>query len=158
LGLDQLCVAVNKMDLVARDQDRFNAVAAECEQDLASLGLRPRAYLPVSAREGDNVVERSTRIAWDCGPTLTDPIDAFRGDAPLVDGPLRIPVQGVYDDLDRGAIVAGTIESGAISVGDEIVAFPSMHRGRVARIEAFNRPLPDRAIAGEPVGFTTVEP
>jgi bifunctional enzyme CysN/CysC len=157
LGVAQVVVAVNKMDLVDHDSDRFAAVSLEITDYLAEIGIVPRAIVPVSARHGDNIAVRSEVMGWYRGPTLTLALDGLTRRASLVDAPLRLPVQDVYRLGDRRAIV-GRIESGRVSVGDTIRLSPTGRRARVATIEAWNRSDPRQtAGAGESVALTLDE-
>ena len=157
LGVRQVAVVVNKMDRTDYSATRFNEIAEEIEAYLASLGLKPAAVIPVSAREGDGVALKSASLAWYDGPTVLQALDQFSPAMPLQNLPLRLPVQAVYKFDDR-RIIAGRIESGEIAVGDEIVVMPGNKTARVRSIE--NWPLPHEgrsvssASAGRSVGIT----
>jgi bifunctional enzyme CysN/CysC len=160
LGIRQLAVVINKLDLVDYSEARFDRVGQEYAQFLDSLGLVPRCLIPVSAREGANLTARSDRTPWYHGPTVLEALGAFAPTRAPADGPFRMPVQDVYKftgDGDDRRIIAGTIESGAVHPGDEVVFFPSGKRGRVRSLEAFGRPAPECAQAGEATGFTLEE-
>jgi bifunctional enzyme CysN/CysC len=161
LDINQLVVVVNKMDALDYAEAAFDAVVVELGELLDRTGLRPAATVPVSGREGDNLVVRSSRMPWYSGPTLLEQLDAFFEEAPAIAGPLRLPVQDVYKFAAHGderRIVAGTIESGTLHVGDELVFYPSAKRGRIATIERFGGSPAVRAEAGQATGFTLVEP
>lgn len=154
IGLRQLAVVVNKMDLAGYDSDRFAALSAEIRGALAGIGIAPTAIIPASARHGDNIAAASTRMAWYEGPTLIDALDAFRPRPSLVDQPLRLPVQDIYRQGDR-RVVVGRIESGRLRVGDALRFAPQGTIARVAGIETWNRPEPKlAAAAGESVALT----
>lgn len=154
LGLRQVVVAVNKMDLVGFSQARFSEIVAEVEALFARLGFSPAAIVPLSARAGDNVLKASAQTPWYKGPTLLDALDRFAPSRPLAEGKLRMPVQDVYRRGDS-RYVAGRIESGTLRVGDGIRIVPG---GRLARVAAFldwNAKQPrTQAVAGESVAFT----
>jgi bifunctional enzyme CysN/CysC len=95
LGIKKIVVVVNKMDLVDYSQAVFKAIVDEYSHYLSDLGIQPMYYIPVSGREGDGVVKPSERLAWHTGPTVLDALDLFTKEKPLVDLPLRIPVQDV---------------------------------------------------------------
>jgi bifunctional enzyme CysN/CysC len=154
LGLTQVVVAVNKMDLVSYDRARFTEVAHAIEAYLGSLGIAPKAVIPVSGREGDNVAARSARTPWYHGPTLVEAIDGFQPPPALIDQPLRFPIQDVYK-FDERRIIAGRIESGRLKVGDTLAFSPGGRKARVASIEAWpeNR-KPTEAEAGRSIGIT----
>jgi bifunctional enzyme CysN/CysC len=157
LGVDQVAVLVNKMDLVGYSADRFGEVAETYRGYLAGLGVRPACIVPISAREGDNMVEHSTRMPWYQGPTVVQALDAFEPKGTAVERPLRLPVQDVYK-FDQRRIVAGRIESGRLRVGDEVVFSPSNKTVRIKSIEAWHVPeAPEEAEAGQSVGVTLSE-
>jgi bifunctional enzyme CysN/CysC len=157
LGVRQLAVVVNKMDRVGYEAARFAALRREILAHLEPLGLSPAAVIPVSARHGDGVVERTPAIAWYDGPSVVGALDAFAPARPATALPLRLPVQAVYRFDDR-RIVAGRIESGRLAVGDEIVVTPAGRTARVRSIEAW--PATDQrpaASAGQSIGITLDE-
>lgn len=160
LGIRQLAVLVNKMDLVGYGQAAFAAIAREYGEFLGRLGVQPTAVIPVSGREGDNLAARSPRMPWYDGPTVLEALDWFTAEPPPVDQAFRMPVQDVYKFTASGddrRIVAGTITSGTLRVGDEVVFYPAGKRSRVRTIEAFNRPRQEAASAGMATGFTLEE-
>ncbi len=159
LGVRHLVVAVNKMDQVAYDAERFARIVAEFRQWLERQpGLAAAVdYLPLSALEGANVVDRDPRLAWFDGPTLIELLErlpAHEGDAAA---PLRLPVQWVCrperSDF-RG--YAGRVESGSVAVGDEVVAFPSGARSRVRSL-AIGEAARARAVVGESIMLTLAD-
>jgi bifunctional enzyme CysN/CysC len=160
LGIRQLAVVVNKMDLVGWDRGVYERIVKEYGAFLDQVGIRPACFIPVSGRGGDNIADRSANLPWYQGPTVLDALDAFRSEPAPTDRPFRMPVQDVYKFTKQGddrRIVAGTIDSGAVSVGDSIIFYPSGKKSRLKTIEAFNRPVQGRAEAGWAVGFTLQE-
>ena len=160
LGLRQVAVLVNKMDLVAHDQASFAAIEREYREFLQQLDLRPTCFIPVSGREGENIAARATTMPWYSGPTVLDVLDRFTAEPPPVDKPFRMPVQDVYKFTAQGddrRIVAGTVEAGTARVGDEVVFYPSGKRTRILGFEAFNRDAPTSVAPGEAAGFTLQE-
>ncbi|SLN34157.1 adenylyl-sulfate kinase [Oceanibacterium hippocampi] len=154
LGVQQVAIAVNKMDLVDFDGDRFHAIEDEFRRYLKDLGVEASALIPVSARGGDNIATRSEKMSWYGGPTVVEALDAFRVGAAPVELPLRMPVQDVYK-FDQRRIVAGRIESGRIRVGDELLFSPSNKTARVRTVEAWSVPeAPTGAQAGQSIGIT----
>jgi len=156
LGIRQLVVVINKMDRVGYGDGRFREIEAEITAHLADLGLKPAAVIPISARHGDGVVERTAAIGWYRGPTVIEALDRFAPARPATALPLRLPVQAVYRFDDR-RIVAGRIQSGFIAVGDEIAVAPSGRRAVVRSIEAWpgnDDTGPRHAGAGQSVGIT----
>jgi bifunctional enzyme CysN/CysC len=157
LGLRQVAVVVNKMDLVGYDEARFRAVERAIRAYLAGIGVDPACVIPISAREGHHVVTRTGAMAWYDGPTVVEALDRFEPVASAVGLPLRLPIQDVYKFEDR-RILVGRLESGRLRVGDEILFSPLNKRARVASIEGWPTPGRREAEAGEAVGFTLDEP
>ncbi len=160
LGIRQLAVLVNKMDLVGWDRGVFDRIVREYSGFLDQVGIRPESFIPVSGREGDNIATRSAQLPWYQGPTVLDALDRFRNEPAPVERPFRMPVQDVYKFTKQGddrRIVAGTIESGVVSVNDAVIFFPSGKKSRVKSIEGFNRPPQVRAEAGWTAGLTLQE-
>ncbi|MFZ5625078.1 MAG: GTP-binding protein [Gemmatimonadota bacterium] len=160
LGIRQVAVLVNKMDLVRYDRAAFERLRAELAAFLAGVDVTPGDFIPVAAREGDNIAARSVLMPWYHGPTVLEALDAFRAALPPVDAPFRMPVQDVYRftaDGDGRRIIAGTIDTGRVRAGDEVVFYPSGKKSRVRSIEAFDRVPPAAAAAGWSTGLTLEE-
>jgi len=154
LGVRQVAVLVNKMDLVGHSADRFGEVTKEYSRYLAGLGIEPACFIPISARDGDNIARRSELMPWYQGPIVLEALDRFQPLAHPVDRPLRLPIQDVYK-FDHRRILAGRIESGRLEVGDELLFSPSNKTAKVASIEAWNvHPVPLETAAGACVGIT----
>jgi bifunctional enzyme CysN/CysC len=154
LGIQQVCVIVNKMDAIEFDQSRFETVKSEIAVYLASIGVEPSFVIPACARDGDSIASKSDRIPWYEGPSLTGALDHFAPTASSHRQPLRFPVQDIYK-FDERRIVAGRIESGTLSVGDELLFSPSNKSARVVSIETWNVPKEvTSATAGSSVGIT----
>jgi len=160
LGIRQLAVVVNKMDLVGWDRGVYDRIVREYGAFLDQIGLKPSAFIPVSARGGDNIATRSDELPWYEGSTVLNALDEFRSEPTPVDRPFRMPVQDVYKFTKQGddrRIVSGTIDSGSVSVGDTVIFYPSGKKSRVKTIEAFNRTTQTKAESGWAVGFTLQE-
>jgi len=143
LGIRQVAVLVNKMDLVGYGRGVFESIETEFTEFLGKIGIRPTRFIPVSGMEGDNVVCRSERMRWYAGPTVLEQMDAFVPVAPPERQPFRMPVQGVYkftQNNDSRRIVAGTVESGAVRAGDKIVFYPSGKKPPSRPWRSFPRP------------------
>jgi bifunctional enzyme CysN/CysC len=154
LGVKQVAVVVNKMDRVDFAADRFNEISEEISAHLLGLGVTPTAVIPISARDGDGVAERTPRINWYEGPTVVEALDALEPARPLEQLALRLPVQAIYKFDDR-RIVAGRIESGHLASGDEIVIMPAGKIARIKTVESWPRtPVKGRQGAGRSVGIT----
>lgn len=158
LGLRQVVVVINKMDAVGYKAENFSKVEKEVSKYLSTLGLTPRAIIPISARNGENMARLSSHMSWYSGPTVLEALDQFTPPPLPVERPLRFPVQDVYR-FDERHIIVGRIESGILRVGDEIVFSPSNRSARVVSIEKWKSPVtPVQAKAGEVVGITIDEP
>ena len=160
LGIRQLVVAVNKMDLVDYDQAAFAAIHEEYAAFLNEIEVQPRAFIPVSGRRGDNLAAPSPRTPWYAGAPLVRQMDAFASAGSLTAQELRLPVQDVYKFPVRGndaRIIAGTVASGSVRVGDAVEFLPSRKRAHVRSIEGFNMAPPRAASAGSATGITLSE-
>jgi bifunctional enzyme CysN/CysC len=157
LGIRQIAVCVNKMDLVGYSQDVFDAIVQEYGQFLDRVGIKPAGFIPIGARDGDNVVTSSEHMSWYKDATILEMMDSFSKEVPPTLKPLRMPVQDVYKFTEGGddrRIVAGRIETGRVSVGEEVVFWPSGKRSTVVSIEEFNKPTRETAEAGRSTGLT----
>jgi bifunctional enzyme CysN/CysC len=157
LGIKQVVVAVNKMDLVDFSQEVFDSVVTEYKAFLSQIGLEARTFVPISARNGYNVDQAAEKeMPWYTGPTITSMLDQFEPPKAVHDLPLRFPVQDVYR-FDERRIIAGRIETGTLRVGDKLVFSPNNKTSVVASIEAWHSDAKDVAVAGESVGITLME-
>ncbi|MCP9470979.1 MAG: GTP-binding protein [Nitrospira sp.] len=157
LGVRQFAVVVNKMDLVGYRQDVFDGIEKEYREFLGQFGAIPERIIPVSAKLGDNIADRSRAMPWYGGPTVLDTLSLFKKETASADQPLRFPVQDVYK-FDARRIIAGRITAGRLKVGDQLIFSPSNKRANVKSIEAFNvEPLPMSAEAGQSIGVTLDE-
>ncbi|HID27713.1 MAG TPA: GTP-binding protein [Methanosarcinales archaeon] len=152
LGLNQVIVVVNKMDLVDYDQRRFDAVKKELLKFLSEINIKPSYVIPISAKEGDFVARKTGNMNWYDGPTVLEALDTFRTKESARDKPLRYVVQDVYD-FDR-RIVVGRVESGLIRQGDKIKILPSGEETSVKTIEEYLKDVSE-AEAGKSIGITT---
>ena len=139
LGIHQIVVVINKMDLVEYAESRFQEVGTAVRGYLADLGidLQHTTMIPVVARDGDNIVAAATRMPWYAGPALAAALDELQPPVTSLELPLRFPVQDVYKFDDR-RIIAGRIESGHLRKGDTLLFSPSNKRARIAHIETWN--------------------
>jgi len=161
LGIRQVAVLVNKMDLVGYSEEVYRSIVTEFTEFLAKINISPAAFIPVSGMEGDNIAIRSERTPWYFGPTVLEQMDAFVPVPSPENRPLRMPVQGVYKFTEGGderRIVAGTLEAGSLRAGDKIVFYPSGKKTTVASLEVFSAPTPEKFIAGDAAGGGTVLP
>lgn len=152
LGLEQVIVVANKMDLVGYSEDSFNAIKEGVERLLGSLGIAPVAYIPISAKEGDSVAKRSENIRWYRGPTVLEALDSLQGKGPPEDKPLIFPIQDVYE-INGKRIAVGRVEAGAIREGEEIRVLPEGWTTIISSIEKFLEEAHE-AHSGESIGLT----
>ncbi len=160
LGIRQVVVVVNKMDLVGHDRGVYDQIVTEYRAFLAEVGIEPRHFIPISARDGDHVAKGSETMAWHDGPTVLSALDGFAKQPGRADLPLRVPVQDVYKFNARGddrRIVAGRVEAGRVKVGDKVVFSPSNKVSTVASLEVFSAATPTEKEAGASVGVTLTE-
>lgn len=158
LGLTEVAVVVNKMDLVGYKQDVFEKIREEYTNFLASMEVKAKDFIPVSAKLGTNIANPAKEeMPWYDGPTVLEMVDRFPGKVAQVNRPFRMPVQDVYK-FDLRRIIAGRVESGRVKVGDELIFSPSNKRGTIKTIEGWNVPeLPEFAVADDSTGFTLTE-
>jgi bifunctional enzyme CysN/CysC len=161
LGIRQIAVLVNKMDLVDFSRETFDAIAREYTAFLKDINVVPACFIPVSAMQGDNIAAAAPEtMPWYTGTTVLGMLDAFEKEPLPSDKPFRMPVQDVYKFTrfgDNRRIVAGTIETGSVKVGDEVVFYPSGKKSKVKTIEWFNSPERTEASCGSATGFTLEE-
>ena len=153
LGIPQVVVAVNKMDLVDFDQGKFNEIDLTFRKFAENLNFNDIMTIPVSALDGDNVTTKSDVAPWYKGPSLLEFLEDIEVDRQSLETPFRLPVQWVNrPNLDfRG--FSGTIASGTISKGDEIMAMPSGKRSKVKDIVLYKESL-DHARMDQAVTIT----
>jgi len=155
LGVNQIVVAVNKMDSAEYSESRFNEIVTEVKKLLQSVGydITKIPFVPVSGMKGDNVFKKSENTPWYKGDVLVDEMDkAIQPPEIPTDKPLRIPVQDAYTITGVGTVPVGRVETGILKVGDKVVFQPCGARGEVKSIEMFHKQQPD-AKPGDNVGF-----
>ena len=138
LGVKHVVVAINKMDLNGFDQSVYNDIEVDFREFSKDLGFTDITCIPMSALDGDNVTIRSKQSDWYKGPTLLEYLEVVDVDEATLDAPFRLPVQWVNrPNLDfRG--FSGTVASGTIEVGDEIIVIPSGKRSTVKEIVTYS--------------------
>jgi bifunctional enzyme CysN/CysC len=156
LGIKQIIVVVNKMDLVDFSEARFHEIEQDCRKFLAGLGLEARTIIPAAAKQGENVARATMKMKWYCGANVLETLDLLQPQKPDIDLPLRFCVQDVYRFNGR-RIIAGRIETGTLRVGDQLVFSPANKSSIVATIERWNAPPNDPAVAGDSIGITLSE-
>jgi sulfate adenylyltransferase large subunit len=156
VGIRNVVLAINKMDLVDFDQQRFDAIVSDYEQFAAPLGFASITAIPLSALNGDNMIESSPNTSWYTGPTLMEYLETVQLEADNRQQPFRMPVQWVNrPHLDfRG--FCGTIAAGTVRPGDELQVASSGRTSRVARIVTMNGDLSE-AVAGQAITLTLTD-
>ena len=157
LGLTQVAVVINKMDLVDYDEKVYSKIRTEYTAFLDSLGIEAREFIPVSAKLGVNIAALKDEMPWYKGPTVLNMVDQFEKKPPPDHLPFRFPVQDVYK-FDERRIIAGRVESGKLKTGDRVIFSPSNKQAVVKSIEAWSVPeQPNVATSSESIGFTLDE-
>lgn len=160
LGIQQLAVLINKMDTVNYSQEKFNAIKAEVEKLIRTVGFKVEdtKFIPASAFNGDNIVAKSDKTPWYTGPSLLEAVDSFKEPDKPTDKPLRLPIQDVYTITGVGTVPVGRVETGIMKKGDTVVfepastVFGKQIAGEVKTIEMHHETL-DQALPGDNVGF-----
>ena len=157
LGIKRCYVLVNKMDLVGYSQEVFDQIQRDMEEYLNALHVHPIGYIPISAFEGQNITQPSEKLSWWQGMTALEAMDSIEKEKGLEHRALRFPIQDVYKFDDR-RIIAGRIESGTLSAGDEITIYPEGKTTRVKTVEYWApRDKKSTLKAGESVGITVTD-
>jgi len=154
LGINELIIGVNKMDVVDYSEDTFRDVVSEVEQLLKQVQFQvdDASFIPISAFEGDNVAEASENTSWYDGRTLLEALNDLPETEPPTDAPLRLPIQDVYTISGIGTVPVGRLETGVMKTGDNVSFQPSDVGGEVKTIEMHHEEVP-QAGPGDNVGF-----
>ncbi len=156
MGIDQVIVAVTKMDITDPpwSQERYNKVVTILKNFMKRLGYKVDKipFVPVSGWTGDNIIEKSPNMPWYKGPTLVEALDSVTPPPKPIDKPLRIPIQEVYSISGVGTVPVGRVETGKLKVGDKVVFMPPGVVGEVRSIEMHHEKLQE-AIPGDNIGF-----
>jgi elongation factor 1-alpha len=158
LGVGQVIVACNKMDVVDFQEDKYNAVKEDVSKLLKQVGYKPDEipFVPVSSLNGDNVCKKSDKTSWYKGPTLLESLDNLKEPEKPVDLPLRLPLQDVYSITGIGLVPVGRIECGTMKVGQKVTVMPARDgrgvSGEVKSIEMHHEQVKE-AEPGDNVGF-----
>ena len=156
LGISQVVLAVNKMDLVGYDQAVFEAIVQGYRALAAQLGIGQVQAIPLSALEGDNLLKASPNTPWYNGPALLEHLETVQVDSGEAACGLRLPVQWVNRPNQDFRGFAGTIAAGEVAPGDEVVVLPSARRSTVARVLGPDGEVA-RAFAGQAVTLTLAD-
>jgi bifunctional enzyme CysN/CysC/sulfate adenylyltransferase subunit 1 len=156
LGVEQIIVVINKMDVVDYEENHFNNLKEEVQEFLGSINLKPDYYIPISALKGDNVAKRSENMEWYQGQTVLESLDSLKNEVPPEDKGLIFPVQDVYK-ISGKRIAVGRIEAGTLQSGMEVKILPGGGKTTIKSLEKFNEKK-NKAVAGESIGITTTDP
>jgi len=156
LGVNQMVVAVNKMDDASVDwkQERYEEIKNEISRMLKMVGYNVQKipFVPTSGWTGDNLTKRSDKMPWYKGPTLYEALDTFEVPPKPIEKPLRLPVQDVYTITGVGTVPVGRVETGVLKEGDILVFMPSNVQGEIKSIETHHVRIP-KALPGDNIGF-----
>ena len=154
LGIKQIIIAINKMDVVDYSEERFNEVKEDVGVLLKSIGRNSAdvPFIPLSAFEGDNIKEKSDNMTWYKGGTLMEELDKLTPPEKPVDLPLRIPIQDVYSITGVGTVPVGRVETGIMKKGENVIFEPAGASGEVKSIEMHHEVF-DEAEPGDNIGF-----
>ena len=154
LGINQLIIGINKMDLVDYSEDKYNELKEEVSNLIKTVGFNPAEvpFIPLSAFEGDNITEASGNTSWYKGPTLIEALDALSAPEKPTDLPLRIPIQDVYSITGVGTVPVGRVETGVMKKGENVIFEPAGASGEVKSIEMHHEQF-DEAEPGDNIGF-----
>lgn len=156
LGLSDVMLVFNKMDLMDFDEKRFNALKEEIRAFMDSIGIGVKFYIPISAKKGDNVAHRSKSIQWYKGPTVLEGLDLLEDRTSQQDSSLVFPVQDVYK-IDSKRIAVGRVEAGTLKSGQRVTILPDKKKAVIKSVEKFLEEV-NTVSSGESIGITTVEP
>jgi elongation factor 1-alpha len=154
LGIGQLIVAINKMDLVKYDEKKFNELKDQVSALIKTVGYKPSEvkFIPISAFEGDNITKKSENTPWYKGPSLVDSLGDLKAPDKPTKLPLRVPVQDVYSITGVGTVPVGRVETGIMKKADNVTFEPAGVSGEVKSIEMHHEVL-EQAEPGDNVGF-----
>lgn len=161
LGVNQMIVAINKMDISGVDysEERFKKVKADCEALLKTVGYKPEEipFIPIASLKGDNVVKKSEKMTWYTGKNLLELLDDIKEPEKPTELPLRMPIQDVYNITGIGVVPVGRIETGVMKVGQKVMAVPGREGkgvpGEVKSIEMHHEQM-QKAEPGDNVGIS----
>ncbi|WP_089284791.1 GTP-binding protein [Anaerovirgula multivorans] len=160
LGIKQVVVLINKMDLVEYKKERYEEIVEEYKAFLSEIGVEAESFIPISGFMGENITSSSDKMPWYSGMTVLEKLDKLENKKDVKNQIFRMPVQGVYKFTAGGddrRIVAGTIDTGKVKVGDEVIFYPSGKKSKVKSIERFHAPNMDEDTVGSATGFTLEE-
>jgi elongation factor 1-alpha len=159
LGVGQLAIAVNKMDMINYDQKKFEDVKTQVSNVLKMVGYKPDQthFIPIASLKGDNITKKSENMTWYNGPCLLELLDLFKEPEKPTNLPLRLPLQDVYNITGIGTVPVGRIETGVMKINDKVIITPAREGkgviGEVKTIEMHHEQI-QQAEPGDNVGFS----
>ncbi len=155
LGVDQVVVGINKMDLVNYQQSRYEEIKQEVMKLLKMVGydITKINFVPYSALKLENITKKSENMPWYTGPTVMEALDQLKEPPKAIDKPLRMPLEDVLSVQGFGTIPVGVVEYGTLKPGDQIVIMPQNIKAEIKSIEMHHKPLP-QAIPGDNIGIS----
>ncbi|QNT79214.1 adenylyl-sulfate kinase [Entomobacter blattae] len=151
MGIRHVIVLLNKIDLLAFDEGKIRQAEKDIHSLLKRMEITPSLFVPVSARDGDNITVPSPNMAWYQGPTLVEALEKVPSPSSQAELPFRFPVQDVYRFDGTKRIVAGRLERGRIKVGDEVIIGVQGAKARIASIESWHTAPQISAVAGQSI-------
>jgi len=158
LGVNQLIVGINKMDMAKYDQKRFEEVKEQVSALLKSVQYKPAEvqFIAMASFHGDNLVNKSDKMPWYKGPTLVEAVNNLKEPEKPTELPLRLPIQDVYNITGIGVVPVGRVETGVMKIGDKVFVVPAREgkgvQGEVKSIEMHHEQL-QQAVPGDNIGF-----
>ncbi len=158
LGVEQIIIAVNKMDMKDYNEDNFNKIKADVTNLLKTVGYNPAKvqFVPIASLPGDNVVKKTDKMPWYSGPTLVESLENLEIPQKPTELPLRLPIQDVYNITGIGVVPVGKVETGVMKIGDKVIFVPAREgkgiNGEVKSIEMHHEQVQE-AIPGDNIGF-----
>ncbi|MFH1440318.1 MAG: translation elongation factor EF-1 subunit alpha [Candidatus Woesearchaeota archaeon] len=158
LGVNQLIIAVNKMDMKDYSEDVFNKVKTDVSNLLKTVGYKPDEiqFIPIASLPGDNVAKKTDKMPWYKGPTLLEGLDILKEPEKPTNLPLRLPIQDVYNITGIGVVPVGRVETGVMKIGDKVMVVPGREGkgvpGEVKSMEMHHEQL-QKAEPGDNIGF-----
>lgn len=158
LGVSQLIIAINKMDMVDYAEDKFNKVKEDVSALLKTVGFKPDEidFVPIASLLGENLVKKSDKMDWYKGGTLLEAMNKLKVPDKPTNLPLRLPIQDVYNITGIGVVPVGRVETGIMKIGDKIIVVPGREGkgvlGEVKSMEMHHEQL-QQAEPGDNIGF-----
>jgi elongation factor 1-alpha len=155
LGVGQIIIAINKMDMVNYDEAKYTAVKDDVSKLLSQIGYKVDEipFIPISSLQGENIAKKSDKVSWYKGPCLLESLDKLKPVDIPTGFPLRMPVQDVYTITGIGTVPVGRIETGVMKIGQKLIAMPSGKTGELKSIEMHHEQMKE-AGPGSNVGIS----